>query len=97
MAPLETRGSSRRPLPHGPHVAFEVEARTSRKRDRMQGLQRPTFLFLRLLALVISTGTAVAEGPRLIGPFTKDDYPQAVIDRPLTLPAGMVEVEAGSR
>ena len=31
----------------------------------------------------------------LVGPFEKDAYPQAVIDRPLTLPAGMVEGELG--
>lgn len=27
-----------------------------------------------------------------IGPFTKESYPSALIDRPLTLPAGMIEV-----
>jgi hypothetical protein len=32
---------------------------------------------------------------QLVGPFAKSEYPQAVIDRPLTLPAGMVEVEVG--
>jgi len=36
-----------------------------------------------------------AAQPQLVGPFTKEDYPQAVIDRPLTLPAGMVEGELG--
>jgi len=37
-----------------------------------------------------------AAEPQLVGPFSKDDYPQAVIDRPLTLPAGMVEAELGA-
>ena len=31
----------------------------------------------------------------MIGPFEKDAYPQALIDRPLTLPAGMIEGEIG--
>lgn len=39
--------------------------------------------------------TSVATAQQLVGPFRKADYPQAVIDRPLTLPAGMVEGEAG--
>ena len=34
---------------------------------------------------------------RLVGPFTRDDYPQAIIDRPLTLPARMVEAEVGAQ
>ena len=36
-----------------------------------------------------------SDDPR-VGPFAKDEYPQAVIDRPLTLPAGMVEGELGA-
>lgn len=49
------------------------------------------------VALAILTRSAAADpvDPRLVGPFTRDDYPQAVIDRPLTLPAGMVEGEVG--
>ena len=39
--------------------------------------------------------TTAAQSPALVGPFTRDDYPQALIDRPLTLPAGMVEAESG--
>jgi len=40
---------------------------------------------------------AKPEGAQLVGPFTRDDYPQAIIDRPLTLPARMVEAEVGAR
>jgi hypothetical protein len=54
---------------------------------------------LALLAAVL-LGTAAgaqADPPLLVGPFAKDEYPRAVIDRPLTLPAGMVENEVGFR
>lgn len=50
-----------------------------------------------LLALfAVATCRAEAPATTLQGPFTRDTYPQAVIDRPLTLPAGMVEGELGS-
>jgi hypothetical protein len=39
---------------------------------------------------------AAETGPQLVGPFTRETYPQAIIDRPLTLPAGMVEGEVGA-
>jgi len=48
-----------------------------------------------LLAGLAARAGAQDGGARLVGPFTRDDYPQAVIDRPLTLPAGMVEAEIG--
>ena len=60
-------------------------------------LSKPAVLALTLVVMLLRSGAAQAKGPQLVGPFTKDDYPQAVIDRPLTLPAGMVEVELGSR
>jgi hypothetical protein len=47
-----------------------------------------------LVALSVAPGEAEDSTP-LVGPFTRDTYPQAVIDRPLTLPAGMVEGESG--
>lgn len=51
-----------------------------------------------LLLAMLAAVAAADDGPaRLIGPFTRDDYPQAVIDRPLTLPAGMVEGELAGR
>ena len=50
-----------------------------------------------LLAAFASLARADDGAARLVGPFTRDDYPQAVIDRPLTLPAGMVEGEIGGR
>lgn len=46
-------------------------------------------------ALLAVTMSARADAP-LVGPFTRETYPQAVIDRPLTLPAGMVEGELGA-
>jgi hypothetical protein len=48
-------------------------------------------------AALLAASIAPAEESRLIGAFAKDEYPQAVIDRPLTLPAGMVEAEVGGR
>src|SRR5689334_14866083 len=54
-----------------------------------------------LLAAIVLCLTVAApaladdDTPRLVGRFTRADYPQALIDRPLTLPAGMVEVELG--
>lgn len=49
------------------------------------------------LIFVALTPTAHAESDAaLVGPFTRDTYPQALIDRPLTLPAGMVEGELGA-
>jgi hypothetical protein len=50
---------------------------------------------LALLATLVASVGAEDGPPRLVGPFTREDYPQAVIDRPLTLPAGMVEAEIG--
>jgi len=50
-----------------------------------------------LLAALVPIASADDGPARLVGPFTRDDYPQAVIDRPLTLPAGMVEGEIGGR
>jgi len=47
---------------------------------------------LAVVCLLLRAAPGAAE-PQLVGPFTKDEYPQAVIDRPLTLPAGMVEGE----
>ena len=44
-----------------------------------------------LLGTITRCAGAEPVGARLVGPFAKDEYPQAVIDRPLTLPAGMVE------
>jgi hypothetical protein len=49
------------------------------------------------LLVVLMPSIAPAGEARLVGPFAKDEYPQAVIDRPLTLPAGMVEAEVGGR
>ena len=49
-----------------------------------------------LMLLGLPTSVAAAEDAKLVGPFAKDEYPQAVIDRPLTLPAGMVEGELGA-
>src|SRR5262245_28673332 len=46
------------------------------------------------LALAVRAG-AEDDGTRLVGPFTRADYPQAVIDRPLTLPAGTVGADPG--
>lgn len=40
-------------------------------------------------------GIAAAEPAKLVGPFEKSEYPTALIDRPLTLPAGMIEAELG--
>ena len=51
---------------------------------------------LALLTLLTPPLEAATDAPRLVGPFAKDEYPQAVIDRPLTLPAGMVEGEIGA-
>src|SRR5689334_15257423 len=57
---------------------------------------------MRLLVVLVVSGLLAAaaraddDGPKLVGPFAKDEYPQAVIDRPLTLPAGMVEGELGA-
>jgi hypothetical protein len=50
---------------------------------------------LAIVCLLLRAAPAAAE-PQLVGPFPKDEYPQAVIDRPLTLPAGMVEGELGA-
>src|SRR5213594_4306831 len=50
------------------------------------------------MALLLGTAvgaSADGDAPRLVGPFTREDYPRALIDRPLTLPAGMVEAEIG--
>jgi hypothetical protein len=48
------------------------------------------------LALAVLPPAAGAGDARLVGPFPKDEYPTALIDRPLTLPAGMVEGEFGA-
>ena len=48
-----------------------------------------------VLSLRLPGAVGAEVGARLVGPFTKDEYPQALIDRPLTLPAGMVEGELG--
>jgi hypothetical protein len=50
-----------------------------------------------VIALCLVPSAALAAEFRLVGPFAKEEYPQAVIDRPLTLPAGMVEAEVGGR
>lgn len=51
-----------------------------------------------LLALSLGGPARAADDvPQLVGPFAKDAYPQRVIDRPLTLPAGMVEGEVGAQ
>jgi hypothetical protein len=55
---------------------------------------------LALVLLTLASGVsrvlaAEPAGARLVGPFPKDEYPQALIDRPLTLPAGMIEGELG--
>lgn len=50
---------------------------------------------LAVVAVLLGASRGAAQ-PRLVGPFPKDEYPQAVIDRPLTLPAGMVEGELGA-
>ena len=51
-----------------------------------------------VLALLLARAAGAETGAaRLVGPFAKADYPQALIDRPLTLPAGMVEGEIGGR
>jgi hypothetical protein len=47
------------------------------------------------LALAVLPVAAAAGDARLVGPFPKDEYPTALIDRPLTLPAGMIEGELG--
>ena len=47
------------------------------------------------MALACLVAPHVATAAQLVGPFTKADYPREVIDRPLTLPAGMVEGEVG--
>jgi hypothetical protein len=53
---------------------------------------------LLLLALVLRGAARGDEGiAQLVGPFAKDAYPQRIIDRPLTLPAGMVEGEVGAQ
>src|SRR5438128_426131 len=55
---------------------------------------------LALMALLPTFGHSAGAEPgaaRLVGPFTRDDYPQAIIDRPLTLPARMVEAEVGAQ
>jgi hypothetical protein len=49
------------------------------------------------IVVTLAPSLALAAESRLVGPFAKDEYPQAVIDRPLTLPAGMVEAEVGGR
>lgn len=45
---------------------------------------------------LLAAGVRADDGAGLVGPFAKDEYPQALIDRPLTLPAGMVEGELGA-
>jgi hypothetical protein len=57
---------------------------------------RGWWLVVGLLALRVSVAIAESDAPRLVGPFEKDEYPRALIDRPLTLPAGMVEGEMGA-
>src|SRR5437667_11997375 len=55
---------------------------------------------LALMALLQTFGHSAGAEPgaaRLVGPFTRDDYAQAIIDRPLTLPARMVEAEVGAQ
>jgi hypothetical protein len=59
---------------------------------RRSGLVAVAILGVELVAR--AAGAASAPVP-WVGPFTRDDYPRAVIDRPLTLPAGMVEGEVG--
>jgi len=50
-----------------------------------------------VLAILAPPAGAEPGAARLVGPFTRDDYPQAIIDRPLTLPAGMIEAEIGAQ
>ena len=54
------------------------------------------FAFLALASRLPDAVATEAGSARLVGPFAKEDYPQALIDRPLTLPAGMVEGELGA-
>ena len=50
-----------------------------------------------LLVILACPDGAKPEAAQLVGPFTRDDYPQAIIDRPLTLPAHMVEAAIGAQ
>jgi hypothetical protein len=47
-----------------------------------------------VMVVVCAPAFAWEDAP-LIGPFDKAEYPRALIDRPLTLPAGMVEGDVG--
>lgn len=49
------------------------------------------------IAMLLGIATMAGAEASLVGPFTRETYPQAVIDRPLTLPAGMVEGELGTQ
>jgi hypothetical protein len=53
-------------------------------------------LALVLVGLQVWVAGAEDDLAKTVGPFAKDEYPQALIDRPLTLPAGMVEGELGA-
>ena len=58
-------------------------------------MTRSRLVFALFTLVTLLARTTAAQSPALVGPFTRDDYPQALIDRPLTLPAGMVEAESG--
>jgi hypothetical protein len=58
---------------------------------RMTGM-----LLLVLLTAIARVASAESDEARLVGPFANVDHPQALIDRPLTLPAGRVEGELGA-
>ena len=78
--------------------AYRFEAVSTLHSGRWAALaaRRCGLLTAIVLCLAIALpASAEDDGPRLVGPFTRADYPQALIDRPLTLPAGMVEAELG--
>src|SRR5256885_16433141 len=60
-------------------------------------LRRCALVLMALLPTFGHSAGAELGAAQLVGPFTRDDYPQAIIDRPLTLPARMVEAEVGGR
>ncbi len=54
------------------------------------------FMRVAWLSFVVArAASAASDATHLVGPFTLADYPRAVIDRPLTLPRGVVEGEVG--
>jgi hypothetical protein len=58
-------------------------------------IHRRIHLAVAIVIILAPLAGAQPDEARLVGPFAKDEYPQALIDRPLTLPAGMVEGELG--